>query len=324
LDLRLISRAKTRSKIVIKNSQLNENYSNRFGGAIFDGSGDSEITIDNSMIYGNSANFGSVFVCYVIKSLKIYSSTIIYNYGSGDNLFHINSFDAFLLVNSVLSNNDSYAETIKFYYYTDQSVVILSNDFYANTTTYNNTNPVIAGWENKYFGKIVDTLPNGAEVDAYLNIFENPEFVSISTRDFSLKKESLCIDGGINDSVMSLTDLSGINRITDGNDDDIATVDLGAFEFNPGSDPLSSPELPAEDAYKIYPNPAKELFYIENNSSCLCPTTMKIIGLDGKLFKSVLLNKGMNSIQAPPLSKGLYLINLINENTVVTKILLFQ
>ncbi len=48
--------------------------------------------------------------------------------------------------------------------------------------------------------------------------------------DFTLLPQSHCIDAGTNDpmSTLPLTDLTGTNRIIDGDLDGIATVDMGA------------------------------------------------------------------------------------------------
>jgi hypothetical protein len=72
-----------------------------------------------------------------------------------------------------------------------------------------------------------------------------PLFVDLSSGDYRLLPVSPCIDAGTNDFVTSLTDLYGNPRITDGDQDGTATVDMGAYEFSiievitdikPGSD----------------------------------------------------------------------------------------
>jgi hypothetical protein len=65
------------------------------------------------------------------------------------------------------------------------------------------------------------------------NIDADPLFVSSS--DLHLQPTSPCIDTGSNDAVPSgvTTDLDSNPRIVDGNADDVATVDMGAYEYQP-------------------------------------------------------------------------------------------
>ena len=57
----------------------------------------------------------------------------------------------------------------------------------------------------------------------------------VSTTDLRLQEGSLCIDTGSNDAVPDdvTTDLDGEPRIVDGNGDEVATVDMGAYELQP-------------------------------------------------------------------------------------------
>jgi parallel beta-helix repeat protein len=65
------------------------------------------------------------------------------------------------------------------------------------------------------------------------NIDADPLFVS--TTDLHLQSTSPCIDTGSNDAVPDdlTTDLDGNPRIVDGDDDSTATVDMGAYEYQP-------------------------------------------------------------------------------------------
>jgi hypothetical protein len=94
-----------------------------------------------------------------------------------------------------------------------------------------------------YFNRApVDTNCSGATleyscatplIDGAGNISADPLFVNTSAGDFRLSPGSPCIDTGTNDFYLLAMDIQGLPRVMDGNDDGIATVDMGAYEFNP-------------------------------------------------------------------------------------------
>ena len=76
-------------------------------------------------------------------------------------------------------------------------------------------------------------VEGGHEGDGNIDI--DPLFVAAGSGDYRLQPDSPCIDIGLNDAVPTgvTTDLDGNPRIVDGNDDDIGTVDMGAYEYQP-------------------------------------------------------------------------------------------
>lgn len=74
------------------------------------------------------------------------------------------------------------------------------------------------------------------------NLADDPVFANLADGDLRLSNKSPCLDAGIqwnndNDSTVQvpLVDLSGKNRVSDGNGDGVAIVDMGAFEYQLGS-----------------------------------------------------------------------------------------
>jgi PKD repeat protein len=61
------------------------------------------------------------------------------------------------------------------------------------------------------------------------NISADPLFVNAAAGDFRLSPNSPCIDAGTNLADLLTTDIQGLPRLMDGNDDGIAVVDMGAY-----------------------------------------------------------------------------------------------
>jgi len=98
--------------------------------------------------------------------------------------------------------------------------LLYNNDFWSNTTDLT--------------GEYLDSA----------NIFVEPQFVDFQNNDFNLKVTSPCIDAGIDDYVMFDYDFDGKIRIWNGNGDNIAKVDIGAYEF--GSYVETIPEITSQ------------------------------------------------------------------------------
>lgn len=91
------------------------------------------------------------------------------------------------------------------------------------TVTLNNT--LLHGFQTPY--------GPGASGAGLGNLLADPEFVDVNGGDFHLSPGSPAIDAGGNASVHPslVADLDGLNRIADGNMDNVAIVDMGVFEW---------------------------------------------------------------------------------------------
>ena len=65
------------------------------------------------------------------------------------------------------------------------------------------------------------------------NIDADPLLINLAAGDLRLRPDSPCIDAGTNLTDLLTTDLIGLPRVMDGNNDGVARVDMGAHEFNP-------------------------------------------------------------------------------------------
>ena len=77
---------------------------------------------------------------------------------------------------------------------------------------------------------------SGGTIDDGNNcVFDDPQFMDAAGGDYHLKDTSPCIDTGDNSLVPSsvTTDLDGRKRIVDGDSNGTATVDIGAYEYQP-------------------------------------------------------------------------------------------
>ena len=91
------------------------------------------------------------------------------------------------------------------------------------------------------------------------NIHSNPRFQDPGNGDFHLKSTSPCIDAGTNSAPrLPARDFEGEPRIFDGNDDNTATVDIGADEFI--GVPLQTLTIFPSDGGNTSPAPGEHIY----------------------------------------------------------------
>ncbi|MCK5338828.1 MAG: right-handed parallel beta-helix repeat-containing protein, partial [Bacteroidales bacterium] len=140
--------------------------------------------------------------------------------------------------NSIISNNAGYA--VGFLGYNPTSFIY---SYYSNIDGY------------------VDPGGNGSVYYLSGTIEENPIFVGSGNYPFALSQESPCVDAGDPDTAgmfLPLWDLAGNQRIWDGDGNDTATIDMGAYEF--GSMPVGISESRnqiSEIRIECFPNPTQ-------------------------------------------------------------------
>ena len=185
--------------------------------------------ISNCLIYNNSGQNGSAIYFYSWYNLDQYPvliNSIVYNNIStiggaieGDQDYIPN------VINNIICNNQGYGV----YSVNGNIKYIGYNDLYGNLPG-NFFNPP------QWVGVNITVNTNNDSCDVYNNMLLEPQFIDEQNLNFNLQFTSPCIDAGLNDSVVSQTDFSGNIRIWDGNNDSIAIVDMGGYEY--GSIPI--------------------------------------------------------------------------------------
>ncbi|MEW6607812.1 MAG: right-handed parallel beta-helix repeat-containing protein, partial [bacterium] len=201
------------SSPAITNCIISGNSASDYGGGIYCWYSSPAIT--NCIISGNSASdYGGGIYCWY-SSPAITNCTISGNsatYGGG--IFCYNSSSP-AITNCIISDNSNYG----IYEYDNSSDPPTNYNCFWNNTSGDyydeGTTPRDVAWLN--------TQGTG-------NLSADPLFISSS--DFHLQATSPCIDAGSNTApAIPSTDKDGKTRIVDGNEDGIATVDMGAYEY---------------------------------------------------------------------------------------------
>jgi hypothetical protein len=61
----------------------------------------------------------------------------------------------------------------------------------------------------------------------------------------------------------------------------------------------------------IYPNPAKDFFFISFNEEIIFPNTVRIFDMSGKMVFENFYESGLINVQIPPnIASGIYLVNI--------------
>jgi hypothetical protein len=173
------------------------------------------------------------------------------------------------------------------------------------------------------------------------NIDADPMFDSTNVdHPYSLTEDSPCIDMGTPDTT-GLTlpefDIAGNLRIWDGDNDSIAIVDMGAYEFgapnvsvaDTASIPPATSEAPNPQVKQNYPNPFNPVTTITYSLPKACHVSIKIYDITGRLVKTLLheenpaghyrLNWHGRDDAGKPVSTGTYIYQMRADDYQQTK-----
>ncbi|MBE9483684.1 MAG: right-handed parallel beta-helix repeat-containing protein [Bacteroidetes bacterium] len=162
-------------------------------------------------------------------------------------------------------------------------------------------------------------------------IQENPLFIGTGNHPYALSHESPCVDAGNPDTIamqLPLWDLAGNQRIWDGNGNDTATIDMGAYEF--GSMPVGISVCSTQYAVGsmlVWPNPTYGISDIRYSISEIRNVALTVYGVYGREIVVLVdeiqaAGEYVINFDASALPDGLYIIRLqAGDESAVTKVI---
>jgi len=220
---------------------------------------ESSITMANCTIASNLAGYGGGIHCYRLTP-SIINCTIVGNvasqYGGGIRCYESSP----TITNCTVANNtaggsdssDGYGGG--FYCESNSDPVVNNTILWGNSAktggrqvyTYDTASTVILNYCD-YANRTLDpkNIEGSGAVTANNCIVADPLFADPVIGDYHLRTNptlSPCVDAGSNSLVPAgvTTDLDANPRIVDGNNDSTATVDIGAYEYQPSGPPQAN------------------------------------------------------------------------------------
>jgi len=274
------------------------------------------IRFNNCLFSDNSTNFDTVMDVFCQGITEFNNCTFINNTSSNST---IKSYADITMNNTIMRNNTNYEIFMVDYVY-------VSGETYELDVDYSN----IHNGENGIYNQNgVNTINWGVG-----NIDEDPLFLLSGDHPYQLSELSPCIDTGTLDIAglfLPSWDLLHNQRVWDGDDNGVAIIDMGCYEY--GADPVGvfDDPIPIVD-YQLYnyPNP----FNPETNIVFNLPEDVKvqldIYNIKGQKVNTLInsnLDQGNHSViwngedeNNQPVSSGVYLYKLnVNGKTIANK-----
>jgi hypothetical protein len=197
------------STVTIRDNFISGNSAS-FGGGIFVDANNLSVQIDQNVIVGNMASGGAGIAGWMTAA-RLVNNTIVNN---GE--FHASSLFLDGLSNALIANNIVVAEQNRF---SIDCLTPINPDGFKHNNLFNQ--------QGFSYGATC-----GDQTGVNGNISVDPVFLNPLASDFQLRLDSPLIDAGTNAiSGLPGDDFDGSPRISDGDSNGVAVIDMGAFEF---------------------------------------------------------------------------------------------
>jgi parallel beta-helix repeat protein len=248
------------SSPIIRDNVISSNHSNYYGGGIEIG-GAASAQIVNNTIVGNSSGSGGGISMWAAGTPLIKGNVVINNVSTSDGggISIYNQSSSLIIQNVIANNKAATGGGIYSGNSTDSFInnTIANNDSTQGSAIYNPgssfINNIIAGKSGQpavycdYYSTLnfKSNIVYSASSQTYTgsctdqngingNITADPRLSNPQLGYYGLQPGSPAIDAGDGTAPsLPATDLGGMARIFDGNGDGTATVDIGAYEFDP-------------------------------------------------------------------------------------------
>ncbi|MCK5052271.1 MAG: T9SS type A sorting domain-containing protein [Candidatus Cloacimonetes bacterium] len=278
--------------------------------------GDPNIKFNNCLISDNSVGSGNIFQVFNYDGTSEFNNCTFANNTSTNTTLY--SYGDINMTNTIMHDN------------TDYEIFMVDDTPYGYTYELNVENCNIKNGEDGVYNM------NNANIINWLegNINEDPLFLLSGDDPYQLSELSSCIDTGTPDTTglfLPPWDLLHNYRVWDGDEDGIAIIDMGCYEF--GADPVgvSDDPIPVTD-YQLtnYPNPfnpeTKIVFDLPESRQ----VKLEIYNIKGQKVKTLLdcyMNPGRSEMlwnskddNGKRVSSGVYFYKLnVNGKTEKTK-----
>ena len=282
---------------ILKDLIIRDNYASMSGGGIFM-AGESAPELINVRVFNNMSNSGSGL--YLNNSNPILKNVTISNnsgsvYADGGGIYLYQSNPVF--INSTITYNGKLALKCNVSHPNVVNSIIWGHSETSIVfADYNSSNSITISWSDIEGGEDgIVTNNNGVVYWLEGNINEDPLFYGSGVHPYQLSAGSPCIDTGTPDTTglnLPPCDIMGCVRIWDGDEDGIAVIDMGAYEFD--APMVGIPQFNIQHStfnIHIAPNPTQGIFDLRFTIYSLQSVSMKIFDVHGREVVVVLDKK---------------------------------